>query len=154
MTNRHDYHGHLRYARLGAGLLLFLCLTACGGPDEAAVEAWIDEAWVAVPVTDYSIDGERDGSTTTAVAILTLGDGVHLRMELQVSYNPQPILSSGRWYSDSTMPEEGTMVERSMKFFGGQGEGPSLGGRFQLNQDNQPRFRIVLPLQTVSQPKY
>jgi hypothetical protein len=137
-----------------ACLLLLLCLTACGGPDEAAVEAWINDAWTPVTVTDYSIDGERDGSTTTAVAILTLEGGVHLRVELQVTYNPQPILRAGHWYSDGAMPEDGTVVERSMKFFGGQGEGPSLGGRFQLNQDNRPRFRIVLPLQTISQPKY
>jgi hypothetical protein len=73
---------------------------------------------------------------------------------LEVSYDPRPVLSAGHWSYDGTSSGDGTVVERSMKFFGGQAEGPSLGGRFRLDQDNRPRFRIRLPLRPVSQPQW
>ncbi|HCL27618.1 MAG TPA: hypothetical protein DIC52_04170 [Candidatus Latescibacteria bacterium] len=127
---------------------------ACGGSDEPAVETWIDGNWTAVVVNDYTIAGKRDGQKTSAVATYELQEGAQLRVELEVSYNPQPVLSGGRWVYTGETRSAGIVVERSMKFFGGQGEGPSLGGRFRLDEDGQPRFRIVLPLRPVSQPTW
>ena len=135
-------------------LPLALSFGACSGDDEPSVEAWVDGAWTPVAVTAYAIDGKRDGRRTRAVATFTLHDGARLRVQLEVSYDPRPVLSTGHWSYDGTSSGDGTVVERSMKFFGGQAEGPSLGGRFRLDQDNRPRFRIRLPLRPVSQPQW
>lgn len=135
-------------------LPLLLLLAACGGPEEPTVETWIDSAWTPVAVKTYSIDGRRDGQKTRAVALFGLQDGAHLQVEVEVSYNPQPILSAGHWTHTGETSSGGTVVERSMKFSGGQGEGPSLGGSFRLDLQGQPRFRIVLPLRPVSKPKW
>ncbi len=133
---------------------LLLTLAACGGPKEATVEAWLDSAWTPIAVNDYSIDGRRDGKTTKAVASFVLQDGAQLIVEVEVFYNPQPILSAGHWSYTGETSLEGTVIERSMKFFGGQAEGPSLGGRFRLDHQGQPQFRIVLPLRPISRPTW
>ena len=135
-------------------LPLLLLLAACGGPQEPIVETWIDSAWTPVVVQSYSIDGRRDGRKTKAVASFGLQGGAQLRVELEVSYNPQPILSAGHWTYTGKISLKGTVIERSMKFFGGQAEGPSLGGSFRLDYREQPRFRIVLPLRPISKPKW
>ena len=33
-------------------------------------------------------------------------------------------------------------------------EGPSIGGRFRLNENGSPRFRVKLPLRVVERPKW
>ena len=137
-----------------SSILLLLALAACGAPKEPTVEQWLDTAWTPVAVETYSIDGRRDGQQTKAVASFGLPDGADLRVELEVSYNPQPVLSSGHWTYSGETSLEGKVVERSMKFFGGQGEGPSLGGSFRLDSQGRPRFRIVLPLRPVNKPKW
>ena len=135
-------------------LPLALSFGACSGDNEPSVEAWVDGASTPVAVTASAIDGKRDGRRTRAVATFTLHDGARLRVQLEVSYDPRPVLSAGHWTYDGTSSGDGTVVERSMKFFGGQAEGPSLGGRFRLDQDHRPRFRIRLPLRPVSQPQW
>lgn len=135
-------------------LPLLLTLAACGGSREPIVETWLDSAWTPVAVETYSIDGSRDGQKTNAVASFGLRDGAELHVEVEVSYNPHPVLSGGHWtYAGETFLE-GTVIERSMKFTGGQSEGPSLGGSFRLDSQGQPRFRIVLPLRPISKPKW
>ncbi len=135
-------------------LALALLLVACSGSDQPAVEVRTLDAWTPLAVSDYSIEGKRDGQITRAVATFGLASGTHLIAEFEVSYNPQPVLSAGRWRYDGEPPGQGRLVERSMKFFGGQGEGPSLGGHFRLDQEDEARFRIFLPLQPVSQPQW
>ena len=135
-------------------LPLALLLFACGGSDEPAVEVWGDNAWAPLAVTSYTIDGKRDGQVTRAVATFGLPSDAHLIAEFEVSYDPQPVLRAGRWRYDGDPAGTGPIVERSMKFFGGQGEGPSLGGHFRLDRDGKPRFRVFLPLRPVSQPRY
>lgn len=129
-------------------------LSGCADSDDPAVELWSDGVWSTVPVTDYSIDGRRDGRVTRATAIFALQGSGRLEVTFEVSYNPQPVLSGGRWQMEGAVSGEGEVVARSMKFFGGQAEGPSLGGRFQLEQDGEPRYRIYLPLRPVSAPDW
>ncbi len=75
-------------------------------------------------------------------------------MTMEIAYDPQPVLSGGNWQIDGDAPASGSVTERSMKFFGGQGEGPSLGGGFELNQNGTPRFRIQVPLRPVRAPNW
>lgn len=149
----HTRHKH-NWPAMVALLLALVLLAGCSGTDEPAVEARIDDDWKAVALSDYSIDGKRDGSTTTATAIFSLQDGTSLQVTFVVTYDPQPLLSRGHWRFDGSPATEGTVADLSMKFFGGQGEGPSLGGRFRLDLRGEPRFRITLPLRPVSQPKW
>ncbi len=147
-----EYRQGLVRSRLGWVLLL---LAACGGPDEPILETWLDSAWQPVAVRSYAIDGKRDGRKTKAVATFRLQDGAELHVELEVSYNPQPVLSAGRWkHSSADSSIDGTVVEKSMRFFGGQSEGPSLGGSFRLDREGQPRFRVELPVRPVSKPTW
>ncbi|MBT4098333.1 MAG: hypothetical protein HOE86_11850, partial [Gemmatimonadetes bacterium] len=126
---------------------VLLLLAACGGPEEPIVEVWLDSAWQPVAVSAYSIDGQRDGGKTKAVASFHLQDGAVLHVELEVGYDPQPVLSAGHWnYALADTSLDGIVVERSMRFFGGQAEGPSLGGTFRLDRKGQPRFRVELPV--------
>ena len=100
----------------------------------------------------YEITGKRDGAVTRASAILTLESGERLRIELEVVYDPEPSLGSGHWTLDGGQTGAGDVMAESLRFLGGQGEGPSLGGRFRLDEDGDPRFRVFLPLRPVSKP--
>jgi hypothetical protein len=86
---------------------------------------------------------------TNAAAVLTLEDGRRLHVELQIVYNPTPALGSGRWRLDGPEGGTGDVRAESIKFLGGQGESPSLGGRFRLNENGNPRFRVTLPARPV-----
>lgn len=135
-------------------LSLLALLSACSGNDEPQLEVWEDGIYQTRALSAYEISGKRDGGTTRAVAILTLASGERLRLELVVVYDPTPALSSGHWSLDGTQAAAGEVRAESLTFLGGQAEGPSLGGRFRLDKNGSPRFRVVLPLRPVSQPNW
>lgn len=133
--------------RLLAALSLSgLLVLACADTDTPRVEAARGDGWEALPGVALRIAGKREGARTDAVATFTLGDGRQLGVELGVVYNPTPSLGSGRWRMGA---ETGDVVAESLKFLGGQGEGPSLGGRFRLESNGVPRYRVTIPLQTL-----
>jgi hypothetical protein len=92
------------------------------------------------------MEGKRDGAITRAVATFTLEGGDRVRVQFDVVYNPTPALGDGRWDVDGENASAGSLRAESVRFLGGQGEGPSLGGRFLLEEEGAPRFRVVLPL--------
>ena len=131
-----------------------LALSACAGPAEPRLEGWADGSYRPLAVTAYEVDGKRDGDVTRAVSTFTLEGGDRLRLELEVAYNPAPVLRAGRWSLDGARPEAGEVAAESLTFLGGQAEGPSLGGRFRLDAAGGPRFRAVLPLRPVAEPRW
>lgn len=133
---------------------LLLLLGGCSGNSEPGLEEWADGAYQPRPVSAYEVDGKRDGGTTRAVVTFTLESGARLQLELVVAYNPAPVLSSGHWRIDGPHSGSGEVHAESMRFLGGQSEGPSLGGRFRLEEDARPRFRVVLPLRPLDQPQW
>ena len=136
-------------------LALLALLAGCSDKAEPRLEVWEDGRYQPRALTAYEITGKRDGATTRAVAILTLESGERLQLELVVVYNPTPALSSGQWSLDGTQTGAGGEVRaESVRFLGGQGEGPSLGGRFRLYENGSPRFRVVLPLRPIAQPNW
>ena len=135
-------------------LVLLVLFGGCTGRNEPRLEVWEDGVYQPRAVSAYEITGKRDGATTRAVAVLTLESGERLRLELEVVYDPTPALGSGHWTIEGTQTGGGEMKAESVRFLGGQAEGPSLGGRFRLDENGSPRFRVVLPLRPVSQPKW
>ncbi|MDH4036247.1 MAG: hypothetical protein OEX18_00325 [Candidatus Krumholzibacteria bacterium] len=120
----------------------------CADTKSPRVEEWRDGAWKALTTSDYQISGKRDGAQTSAMAVFTLQDGRKLRVELSVVYNPTPSLAAGHWQMGDA---GGEVVAESIKFLGGQGEGPSLGGRLRLEWKGSPRFLATLPLRPLEQ---
>ena len=103
-------------------------------------------------VKSYAISGARDGANTHAVGTFTMADGDHIRVELEVSYNPAPELASGRWQREGRRSGEGSVHAESLKFLGGQGATPSVGGRFRLDQEGSPLMRVTMPVEPLGRP--
>lgn len=127
-------------------------MIACSGPGSPRVEAMENGVYIRKNVRSYHISGARDGATTHARAVIVLNDGDSLHIDLNVGYNPAPVLASGNWRRSGTAQEEGEVVAESLKFLGGQGSGPSVGGRFRLERLGNPRLRVVLPAQPLERP--
>lgn len=138
-------------------ILVYICLVSLGGCSanaEPELQEWIDGAYQLRPINAYQITGKRDGATTRANAMLTLANGQYLHIELKVDYDPQPVLGAGRWRLTGTVADSGSVDTESLKFLGGQSEGPSLGGRFRLQGDGRPRYRVVLPLRLLARSQW
>jgi hypothetical protein len=128
-------------------------LGGCSGNSEPRLQVWENGVYTPQAIGAYEITGRRDGATTRAEAMLTLEGGKRLHLELEIFYDPTPALASGRWSFDGDKTS-GEAHAESVTFLGGQGEGPSLGGRFRLDENGNPRFRVTLPLRPVDQPKW
>jgi hypothetical protein len=136
-------------------LVPVLVLSAgCSGNAEPQLGVWKDGVFQSAVINTYEITGKRDGAVTRVLAELTLKSGEKIRMELEISYDPKPVLLSARWAIDGSKAGSGEVFAESLRFLGGQGEGPSVGGRFRLDENGDPRFRVVLPSQLVDQPKW
>lgn len=140
--------------KTGALLVFLALLGGCSGNAEPQVEEWLDGAFQARSVSSYHITGKRSGATTRAVATFVLEGGDRLQLELVVGYNPTPALDSGLWRLDGTRSAVGQVRAESLKFTGGQGGGPSLGGRFRLEEEGLLSFRVVLPVRPIKESKF
>lgn len=132
---------------------VFALLAGCGG-GQAKLEEWVDGAWRARAFKSYDIAGKREGEQTRATAAFVLASGERLRINLVVHYNPTPVLAKGDWSLDGAVYKSTSIAALALKFTGGQGEGPSLGGRFVLRGDGQQRFRVELPMQPIEVPQW
>lgn len=73
-----------------------------------------------------------------------------LQVALRFTVTPPTKLELGTWSGFGT---EGTVIERSVTFLGGQSGPPSIGGRFDLAaSDGRPLFRINIPVQPLHNP--
>ena len=130
--------------------MLAALVIGCGGETGPTVMRLVGSSPALVEVTSWSLDGARDGATTRARASLVLEGGETLSLDLELSYDPSPVLADGRWkFGD----QEGSVTAERVRFVGGQGEGPSVGGDYVLvDERNLPRFRVQLPLTPVARP--
>ena len=133
---------------------LFVLSVGCSGKAEPQLEVWKEGGFQPSAINTYKVAGKRDGAVTRVSASFTLESGEILQMDLDISYDPQPVLSSALWTVDGYQPGSSDVIAESLKFLGGQGEGPSLGGRFRLEQNGAPRYRVVLPLRPVNQSEW
>jgi hypothetical protein len=129
-------------------LLAVLVLLLGCGTDSARVEDLASESAPATGFELQSATGDRDGDRTEAR--FEFSDGTRtLVVELTLSYDPQPVLAGGRW---SLGADGGSIRAESVRFVGGQGEGPSVGGVYVLGDEDGDRFRVHLPLTRVAEP--
>jgi hypothetical protein len=125
-------------------------ITACFGAGKAHVDIMTNGVYLSEKVTAYAITGARNGATTHAVAVFTMKDGDHIKVEMNISYNPTPELADGHWQRDGKVRGEGPVHDESLKFLGGQGATPSVGGRLRLDEEGGPRMRVTLPVQPLA----
>ena len=140
--------------KMGQLWVLILLWGGCVQKEEPMVEEWIDGSYHSRTVNEYKVNGQRDGATTIVYVVYTLESREAVHLKLEVEYNPAPILRSGHWTMKGQQSGSGNVHAESLKFLGGQGEGPSLGGRFLLTENAQSRFRVVVPLRPVNKPKW
>ena len=135
-------------------VFLVLLFGGCANNDEPGLDELVNDLYQPRIVTNYQVSGKRDGATTQAFIIFQLENNERLQLELEITYNPVPVLQSGYWKINGKESSSGSVQAKSLKFLGGQGEGPSLGGQFQLEDNSQPRFRVFIPLRPINKPKW
>ena len=135
-------------------MFIILLYGGCTNNDEPLLEELVNGVYKSRTVTNYRVNGMRDGATTQVSVKFVLENGERVQLELEVAYNPTPVLRSGFWRLDGKLSGSGNVKAKSMKFLGGQGEGPSLGGRFELEEGSQSRFRVVVPLRPINKPNW
>lgn len=137
--------------RISLALMLsIMLLGACGGPEGPTVMSLVGASPGILEVTSWSLDGQRDGARTRAIVSFQLAGGQELSVDLLLAYDPQPVLEQGTW---ATGTGGGSVTAERVRFVGGQGQGPSVGGDYVLVDDrNLPRFRIQIPLTAISTP--
>ena len=133
-------------------VLIIMLSGGCAINDEPLLDELVNGVYKSRTVTDYQVNGTRDGATTEVSIKFVLENGERVELELEVVYNPTPILRSGFWHVDGKHYGSGNVLAKSLKFWGGQGEAPSIGGRFELEEGSRTRFRIVVPSRPVNQP--
>jgi len=124
-------------------------ISACGTNADPTVERATPNGYESLMLENWSIDGQRDGARTRVIVALALDDGRELRLELVLAYDPAPVLAEGNWSSDGS---GGTVLAEAVRFVGGQGDGPSVGGLYLMLEDGEPRFRVNLPLTRIATP--
>ena len=135
-------------------VFIILLSGGCTNNDEPLLDELVNGVFKSRTVTNYQVNGMRDGATTQVSIEFVLENGERVQLDLEVVYNPTPILRSGYWRLDGKQSGSGNVQAKSLRFLGGQGEAPSLGGRFELEEDSRPRFRVVVPLRPVNKPNW
>ena len=135
-------------------VFIILLSGGCTNNDEPLFDELVNGVYESRTVTNYQVNGMRDGATTQVSIKFVLENGEQVQLKLEVVYNPTPILRSGFWRLDGKQSGSGNVKAKSIKFLGGQGEGPSLGGRFELEEGSRSRFRVVVPLRPVNKPNW
>ncbi len=132
-------------------VLIIMLSGGCTNNDEPLLDELVNGVYKSRTVTDYQVNGTRDGATTEVSIKFVLENGERVELDLEVVYNPTPILRSGFWHVDGKHYGSGNVLAKSLKFLGGQGEAPSIGGRFELEERSRARFRIFVPSRPVNQ---
>jgi len=135
-------------------MLLFLLFGGCANNDEPRLDEFVDDLYQPRTVTNYQVSGMRDGAATQVFIIYQLENNERLQLGLEITYDPVPVLRSGYWKIDGKESSSGTVQAKSLKFLGGQGDWPSVGGQFQLEENFQPRFRAFIPLRPINKPEW
>ena len=101
---------------------------------------------IATPLKFDSLYGIRDGDSVKAELKFSAGsDSARIRLVLHLG--PPAQFTSGVYrVSIGGATSEGMVTCDSLTYLGGQGDVPSIGGAFVLNDaENRPAYRILMP---------
>ena len=103
-------------------------------------------------INDLKIDGKRVDDRTKVDLKIVHSNNKHINLDLEFYYNPFPQLVNGLWMSSENF-QQGSILSNSLKFSGGQGEPPSVGGNFYLlDSKKDTLFHLFLPLMMIYDP--
>lgn len=94
------------------------------------------------------VRGRRDGDRLVAHAVFSDGQRTFL-LDMQFAIDTSARLQSGRWQwvAAGTTLDAGTVEAKSVMFFGGQNDSPSVGGTYDLlDPKGTPAFRVTIPV--------
>ena len=129
---------------IGAAAALQI-LAACG-PSEPTVMAKAEKGWAPTSFRYERAEGMRDGDRTKASYFFAGPDSSWLELRVTVEVKPEPTLTFGRWYLEERDHEKtGSARVTHLRFLGGQGGSPSIGGDFLLREGSDERYRLLLP---------
>lgn len=121
-----------------------LVLAACGRGDRHPLRDLSGHEDLS-GFTIQSVRGVRDGDKLAAQALISDSSSI-LTLDLHLAIGSPTSLDSGAWrWSRSGRLMNGTVIPRSVTFLGGQDDGPSIGGVFDLTGDDT-NVRVTLPL--------
>ena len=127
----------------------FSALSIACAPGGPALERFDqrESAWVeAQPLVVDSMSVERDGATVRATGVFTGGED-RITLSLELFLEPPARFVTGSHRSRiAGAALEGAVTSETVEFFGGQNEGPSVGGVFQFeDQASGARYRLRFP---------
>lgn len=129
--------------RHAIGLLVLVLISGCG-ITELRFEKIEGGKATVVPLMMISLYGARDGDSVTAEAFFTGGPGSTdvAEMKVKLHLGPPAEFVSGTYHADIGGKVTDGIVEcTSLDYQGGQGEVPSMGGKFVWN----PGYRVAIP---------
>ncbi|HTW66509.1 MAG TPA: hypothetical protein VME17_17935 [Bryobacteraceae bacterium] len=92
-----------------------------------------------------SVHGVRDGDRLAAQILISDSSSI-MNLDLHFAVGSPTTLAAGTWsWSQPGTLLHGTVAAQSVTFLGGQDDGPSIGGVFDLTGDGT-RVRVTLPL--------
>ena len=144
LYNRRSVHGRAHI--LSISLLL---LAGCSSPKPAGVEDLRGGRDLSL-FKLVSVRGARDGDRLAAQVYFSDSSSI-LTLDLRFAIGTPTSLESGTWrWARDNKVQNGTVTARSVTFLGGQDEGPSIGGRFDLaGADGSALYVVRLPVTRV-----
>jgi hypothetical protein len=133
--------------RRGVLLILGIALASCAKPRAPLQDLSGHEDLSRFTI--QSVSGVRDGDKLAARVMISDSSSI-LTLDLHFAIGSPTTLDSGSWrWSRPSGLASGAVLARSVTFLGGQDDGPSIGGVFDLSGDasgNSGRVRVTLPL--------
>ena len=131
--------------------LLFLIFFSCSN-NKPKLYDFIDNRKGELILNDINIDGKRVDDRTKVELKIYHSNNKYIYLDLEFYYNPFPQLVNGMWSSSKSW-YQGNILSNSLKFSGGQGEPPSVGGNFYLlDSTKDTLFHLFLPLMMIYDP--
>ncbi len=126
-------------------------LAACGKPKHAVMEDLNTHEELTLFKVGF-VQGTRDGDHLSTVAVITDSSSI-VTMEMNFGVGSPTVLQRGVWkWNRIAMPNNGGIAGRSVTFLGGQDGPPSIGGTFDLlDQDGAARYRVRIPVMELKQ---
>ncbi len=94
-------------------------------------------------MVEVAASGHRNGYRTEATFRVVRPDARPITLTLTIVVDPTAHLIGGRWEEPGL--GGGKVTPARLEFLGGQGEGASVGGRYLLEGEGGPRYRVTLP---------